>query len=112
MNQTVIIVLINLPEERIFLLEENKMLYKEEEVANCFNNYFLIINESLDICKWNANLYSDNTNISLVIDANGNHQSINNKEAQSFSNGSFAFSTILSWETYETIMELDSNKKN
>ena len=31
---------VHLPEERIFLLEENKMLYKEEEVANCFNNYY------------------------------------------------------------------------
>ena len=101
----------HLPEERIFLLEENKMLYKEEEVANCFNNYFVNITESPDICKWNANLYSDNTNINQVIDAYGNHQSISNIKAQSFNNDSFALSTILPCETYETIMELDSNKK-
>ena len=98
-------------EERIVLLEQNEILSDELAIANCFNNYFVNITNTLPIIKWGQHF--DNPVIDPVEHAvlkYSTHPSVLKIKSLNYGELNFEFSHIYPWDTYQAIMKLNSSK--
>ena len=81
----------------------------ETIIANIFNDYFVNITKSLNIPAWNSENSRNNTDLEKILETFESHLSVRHiKEVTS--DTKFSFQDVFSWETYQTIMELNKNK--
>ena len=81
----------------------------KKTTANIFNNYFVNITKSLNIPTWNPENSRNSTDLEQILETFESHPSFRHiKEVTS--DAKFNFQHVLSWETYQTIKELNKNK--
>ena len=90
------------------LLEGDKLIQNEEEIANIFVEYFNHITDDLGITKWKPNILCHSIN--EIIRKYDNHPSILKIKQSVNQDSTFKFSHIFPWDTYQVIMGLNPSK--
>ena len=98
--------------EKILLVEHDKIVSNNQDIATIFNKYFSNIINTLQICKWNSGFTPYTCGRVLnAIDKFKNHPSIINIKSQNDNTGFFVFSHVYFADTFHEILHLDSRKK-
>ena len=96
---------------RIILVENDKILNKDSDISETFNNYFVDITKDLRIFDW-ADDSSDRSDIFTGMSTFSNHpsvQMIKNKYQNSFN---FKFELVSTYQVIKFIDEIDCNKSS
>ena len=95
--------------EKFTLTTKRGITSSETIIANIFNDYFVNITKSLNIPAWNSENSRNSTDLEKILETFESHLSVRHiKEVTS--DTKFSFQDVFSWETYQTIMELNKNK--
>ena len=81
----------------------------ETTIVNIFNNYFVNITKWLNIPAWDPENYRNNTDLGKILEMFESHPSVRHVKEVTFDT-KFSFEHVVSWETYQTITELNKNK--
>ena len=106
--------------DRIILIEGDKILSRDEDVSECFNDYFSNITDSLDIAPSFKDVHEDmavdltvDQMVERAVEKYRNHPSIRRiRENSDRTNSNFEFSHVLPNEVGKQIDALNSNKAN
>ena len=100
-------------EERIILVENEKLISDDKNIANTFNEYFNRITETLDVPKWIGppSLPQSPDSVLSAIDYFSSHPSIINIKTTHKIVVPFEFCHVSEEEMVHEIMGLDSSKK-
>ena len=103
---------VNASEERIILVEDNKIVSDDKELATIFNHYYNTITKDLDVPQWNKNYLSNNTDpVQNAIDKYSSHPSILMIRDKFKTKDNFNFREISSHEAFIEIAKLKDTKK-
>ena len=95
--------------QKFTLTTKRGITSSETIIANIFNDYFVNITKSLNIPAWNSENSRNSTDLEKILETFESHLSVRHiKEVTS--DTKFSFQDVFSWETYQTIMELNKNK--
>ena len=98
--------------DRILLVENEKVISKDSDIATTFNNYFNKITESLEIPTWNSPFTSKhNDPIINIINKYANHPSISTIKSKIKINTKFEFEQTSIEEVIKVIKDLDISTK-
>ena len=102
----------NVVEERILLVEGNKIVSDDKELSSVFNTYFNTITNTLSIPKWNAEFNCHSIDpIAIAIEKHSSHPSILKIKEKFHTDTCFSFTEISSDQTLSEILKLKSGKK-
>ena len=101
-------------DEKIFLLEGDKIVSNDKDIVNCFNDYFVNITEELPIVSWKPlSSDTDSTNldsIDKILKKFKDHPSVIRICAKNIHSDKFSFSHINPLDTFQVIMSLNQKK--
>eukprot|EP00794_Sanderia_malayensis_P000652 gene652-1320_t len=107
---------VNPMSEKINLIENGKILSNDEEIAECFNEYFINITDEMDIDpSLKENIPENMTPAQLVVRAVNKyvqHPSIRKIKTYYQNTEKFKFSHVIPNEVMRQIEALDTNKSN
>ena len=100
--------------EKISLLEGDKHVSDDSQLASIFNNYYVNIVKELNIVPWdqsdNNKKVDTNDDIESIISYFHNHPSILEIQSQNYAQNTFSFSHIEPQTVYRTIKNLNRRK--
>ena len=99
--------------DKIILIEDEKIITDDTEIAETFTTYFLNITDSLGLGAPDDN-YTNNLNImvSNAVKKYKNHPSIKAIKASSPQTDQFKFSHVYPWNVMDQMESIDSSKAN
>ena len=98
-------------DDRIILVENDKILNKDSDISETFNNYFVNITKDLGIFDW-ADDSSDRSNIFTRMSSFSNHPSIQMIKDKYQNSFNFKFELVSTDQVIKFIDEIDCNKSS
>ena len=98
-------------DDRIILVENDKILNKDSDISETFNNYFVNITKDLGIFDW-ADDSSDRSNIFTRMSSFSNHPSIQMIKDKYQNSFNFKFELVSTDQVIKFIDEIDFNKSS
>ena len=99
-------------DDKIILLEEDKIVSDDLKISEIFNEYFTNITKNLNTEPWPSDYTAENDPVKMAMHKYRNHPSIITiKEKMKFENNKFHFSHVLPEQVLDQIMLLKSSKK-
>ena len=96
-------------DDRIILVESGKILNKDSNISETFNNYFVNITKDLGIFDW-AEMSSNRSNIFTRMSSFSNHSSIQMIKDKYQNSFNFKFKLVSTDQVIKFIAEIDCNK--